>query len=614
MHLKRKRFCSVLLASALAFALPFQSLAADKLTRVSSGVYRLFEDGDTISGVLHRGVDVSHWQGEVDWKTAHANDVDFVMLGTRYQNEVDPLFRKNADDADAAGVKIGVYIYSYATSVAMAEAEADFVINLIKDYPISYPVAFDAENAETLGSRPKEEITAIVNAFCKKISDAGYYPILYANDYWLANKLDMDALGKYPVWGAAYERKLKYENPVMWQGTESGIIPGIDGGVDIDLQYKDFSAHCPADTWRKIGGKWYWYSNYRMQKDKLIFDGSNSYWMEDDGTIYRGWKTLDGKPHYFDIGSGIMRIGWKKIDDKWYRFDTDGSMMTGWVRDGADWFYMNSEGIMLTGWQALDGKQYYLDKSGVRKDGWQMIDGNWYWLGTDGAVQTGVVDVGGVRYCLGNDGKMLHDTTVDWNGITWTIDSNGVMHDPAAEAAAQAASQGAGGTSGVTGGDTGQTGTGETAADAAQAGSGVGETVGGAVQAAESSAAADSQTGTAATVTGAPAPAESMAAPAENTASGTVSAPGTSETAASSSGTSETAASAAASGAISSESSGGMTFVEALPAPVSGSDPGQGGSAETGPGVTGNGGAASETAASGISGAVVSGVVQPAGN
>ena len=56
MHLKRKRFCSVLLASALAFALPFQSLAADKLTRVSSGVYRLFEDGDTISGVLHRGV------------------------------------------------------------------------------------------------------------------------------------------------------------------------------------------------------------------------------------------------------------------------------------------------------------------------------------------------------------------------------------------------------------------------------------------------------------------------------------------------------------------------------------------------------------------------------
>ena len=598
MHLKRKRFCSVLLASALAFALPFQSLAADKLTRVSSGVYRLFEDGDTISGVLHRGVDVSHWQGEVDWKTAHANDVDFVMLGTRYQNEVDPLFRKNADDADAAGVKIGVYIYSYATSVAMAEAEADFVINLIKDYPISYPVAFDAENAETLGSRPKEEITAIVNAFCKKISDAGYYPILYANDYWLANKLDMDALGKYPVWGAAYERKLKYENPVMWQGTESGIIPGIDGGVDIDLQYKDFSAYCPADTWRKIGGKWYWYSNYRMQKDKLIFDGSNSYWMEDDGTIYRGWKTLDGKPHYFDIGSGIMRIGWKKIDEKWYRFDTDGSMMTGWVRDGADWFYMNSEGIMLTGWQALDGKQYYLDKSGVRKDGWQMIDGNWYWLGTDGAVQTGVTDIGGTRYCLGSDGKMLHDTTVDWNGITWVIDSNGIMHDPAAEAAAQAASQGAGGTSGVTGGDTGQT-----AAD---------ETAGNAAQAAESSAGADNtQAGTGAVVTGAPAPAESTAAPAESSAAGTVSAPGASETAASA----ETSGAAA-----SSETAGGMTFVEALPAPVSGSDPGQSGSgsAENGPGVTGNGGtgngAASETTASGISGAVVSGVVQPAGN
>ncbi len=583
MHLKKTRFYTVLLASALALALPFQSLAAEKLTRVSSGVYQLFEEGETISGVLHRGVDVSHWQGEIDWKTAKANDVDFVMLGTRYQNNVDPLFRQNADDADAAGVKIGVYIYSYATSVEMAEQEADFVINLIKDYPISYPVAFDAENAETLGTRPKEEITAIVNAFCKKISDAGYYPILYANDYWLANKLDMNALGKYPVWGAAYERKLKYENPVMWQGTESGIIPGIDGGVDIDLQYKDFSPYIPADTWRKIGGKWYWYSNYRMQKDKLIFDGSNSYWMEDDGTIYRGWKTLDGKKHYFDISSGIMRTGWKKIDSSWYRFDTDGSMLTGWVNDGTGWFCMNTDGIMLTGWQSLDGKKYYLDKSGVRKDGWQMIDGSWYWLGTDGAMQTGVADIGGVHYHLGSDGRMLHDTTVDWNGVTWTIDSNGVMHDAAAEAAAQAAAQ---------------------AAAAAASGEGG--------QAAESSAAAESSpaaesTAASGSVSGTPAPAgNSSGTPSGDVVLGT--APAAAETSAAQSGASETAPAetgSASGGSSDSGLYGGTTFVEALPAPVNGSDPGQIGAGSG----TGAGTAASET-----SGQVVSGIVQPAGN
>ena len=606
MHLNRKRFYSALLASALALALPFQSYAAEKLSRVSPGVYRLFEDGDTISGVLHRGVDVSHWQGPVDWKTAKANDVDFVMLGTRYQNNIDPLFRQNADDADAAGVKIGVYIYSYATNVKMAEEEADFVINLIKDYPISYPVAFDAENAETLGMCSKEDITAIVNAFCRKISDAGYYPILYANDYWLANKLDMNALGKYPVWGAAYERRLKYENPVMWQGTESGNIPGIDGGVDIDLQYKDFSPNIPADTWRKINGNWYWYSNYRMQKDKLIFDGINSYWMEDDGTIFRGWKELDGKKHYFDIGSGIMRIGWKKIDNSWYRFDTDGSMQTGWVRDGADWFYLDADGVMQTGWRTLDGKSYYLDKSGARKDGWQMYEGSWYWLGTDGVMQTGVTDIGGVHYDLGNDGRLRMNTTVDWNGITWTIDENGVMHDPAADAAGQAAVP-----------ETGADGAAQTAEGAA-AGSVPDETA--PASGVISPAGAPQETGAAGAET-APSDAAvvgTAAAPSETAeTTAAAEAPQAAETTAAETSAAEaTAAAASGAGTEGSSSAGssvGTTFVEALPAPVNGSDPGQAGSGSTeiGPGAAA---APQETSSEGISGAIVSGVVQPAGN
>ena len=124
---------------------PNKLSASEKLTRASSGTYKLFKKGETISGVMRRGVDVAHYQGEIDWKTAKANDIDFVMLGTRYRGEVDPLFWQNVRGAEAAGVDIGVYIYSYATSVEMAEKEADFVLNLIKDVPISYPVAFDAE-------------------------------------------------------------------------------------------------------------------------------------------------------------------------------------------------------------------------------------------------------------------------------------------------------------------------------------------------------------------------------------------------------------------------------------------------------------------------------------
>lgn len=393
-----KRLLATALTATLLLSLPGSSYAADKLTRISDGSYRLFEEGSSIGGVLHRGVDVSHWQGEIDWQTAAQNDVDFVMLGTRYQGKEDPLFQQNARDAAAAGVKIGAYIYSYATTVEMAEQEADFVLNIVRDHPISYPIAFDAENADTLGSLPKDEISAIVHAFCKKISDAGYYPILYANDYWITNKLDMDALSQYPVWVAAYERPAKYKNPVMWQGTESGNIEGISGGVDIDLQFKDFSSVIPANSWKKFDNRWYYYQDYRMQKDTLIFDGSNSYFMNPDGTIYTGgWKELSGKKCYFDPGTGIMRLGWKQINGKWYYFATDGNMQTGWVSDA----------------------------------------GFWYYMGGDGAMQTGVVNVNETLYYLGADGSMYHDTKVEYNGKTWWIDGGGAMSEYHEETAAE---------------------------------------------------------------------------------------------------------------------------------------------------------------------------------
>lgn len=94
----------------------------------------------------------------------------------------------NAANASQAGLRLGAYIYSYATSVEMAQQEADFVLNLIKDYPISFPVVFDAEDANTLGTLTQSQVSDVINAFCKRIQDAGYYPMVYANEYWIANK------------------------------------------------------------------------------------------------------------------------------------------------------------------------------------------------------------------------------------------------------------------------------------------------------------------------------------------------------------------------------------------------------------------------------------------
>ena len=143
---------------------------ASSHSKIEDGVYQL-RDGTPVAGIWARGIDVSHWQGSIDWQQVAANDISFVMLGTRYNGQVDPRFHENATNAANAGIQLGIYIYSYATDVAMAEAEADFVLDLIKDYPVSYPVAFDVE-ATVQSTLSPDLLADMVNAFCRKIEDA----------------------------------------------------------------------------------------------------------------------------------------------------------------------------------------------------------------------------------------------------------------------------------------------------------------------------------------------------------------------------------------------------------------------------------------------------------
>ena len=93
-----------------------------------NGVYQM-PDGSAINNVLFRGIDVSRWQGDINWSQVAADDVSFVMLGTRSKGAVDPYFHRNIQQASAAGVKVGVYIYSLAMTPEMAVEEANFVLN-----------------------------------------------------------------------------------------------------------------------------------------------------------------------------------------------------------------------------------------------------------------------------------------------------------------------------------------------------------------------------------------------------------------------------------------------------------------------------------------------------
>lgn len=388
-----------------------------------NGVYQM-PDGSAIQNVLARGIDVSRWQGEINWSQVAADDVSFVMLGTRSKGAVDPYFHRNIQQASAAGVKVGVYIYSLAVTVEMAEAEADFVLNLIHDYPVSYPVAFDMEDS-TQGNLSKEELAAIANAFCKKISDSGYYPIIYANENWLKNKLDM-SLMDYPVWVARYSARPSYQNPVMWQATSTGSVKGINGNVDIDFQFKDFSGQIPANTWRTINGKRYYYSNYAKQKNAWAQDSSDWYYMDSEGLASTGWITVSGSRYYLDETTGKMQTGWRQDQGKWYYLGSSGAVKKGWIEDNGAWYYTDSNGIMQTGWLDADGKRYYMESSGKMAVGWTNQNGKWYYLDASGALAKGWIQDNGSWYCSDTNGVMQTGWLSE-GGKRYYLKGSGVM-------------------------------------------------------------------------------------------------------------------------------------------------------------------------------------------
>ena len=397
-----------------------------------NGVYQM-PDGSAINNVLFRGIDVSRWQGDINWSQVAADDVSFVMLGTRSKGAVDPYFHRNIQQASAAGVKVGVYIYSLAMTPEMAVEEANFVLNLIHDYPVSYPVAFDMEDS-TQGALSKDELAAIANAFCGRISEAGYYPVIYANDNWLANKLDMSKMN-YPVWVARYSAKPAYQNPVMWQATSTGAVNGISGNVDIDFQFRDFTSVIPANTWRTINGQTYYYQNYAKQKNNWIQDDGTWYYMNGDGLVSKGWLNQSGKSYYLDDTTGKMITGWKSDSGKWYYFGSSGALSKGWINDNGTWYYSSQEGVMQTGWLDDGGERYYLKGSGAMATGWREMDGAWYYFEGSGRMAKGVIDVGGLHYYMDpSTGRMAAGTTVDIGGVAYTADGSGVLSQVVQEA------------------------------------------------------------------------------------------------------------------------------------------------------------------------------------
>jgi len=214
------------------------------------------EDGVKCS---HLGIDVSYHQNEINWEELMTSPVEFIMVRCGYRGFTeggliqDEKFEEYAKGANENGLALGVYFFSQAITEDEAIEEADFVINLINDYQISYPVAFDTENVNDPEARTnkaeltQEELSKIADAFCKRIREAGYYPVIYASENWLRRSLDITMLSDYDIWAPQYLDKNDFlYDFTMWQYTDKGSIPGIEEEVDLNISMVDYAQFVPA--------------------------------------------------------------------------------------------------------------------------------------------------------------------------------------------------------------------------------------------------------------------------------------------------------------------------------------------------------------------------------
>lgn len=196
------------------------------------------------------GIDVSKYQGVIDWNDAKKDGVQFAIIRCGYRGSStgaiveDPYFRTNMEGAIGAGIPVGVYFFTQAVNNVEAVEEASAVMELVSPYKLTYPIFIDTEGAGGKGRADKLEVidrSFAVQTFCETIRTGGYTAGIYASKNWFNNRLDVTKLSADNVtWLAEYKDKPTYGGTYqMWQYSSSGKVSGIEGRVDMNLSYLD---------------------------------------------------------------------------------------------------------------------------------------------------------------------------------------------------------------------------------------------------------------------------------------------------------------------------------------------------------------------------------------
>ena len=217
--------------------------------RFQSPIYSFTTESD---GECHYGIDVSVYQGNIDWATA-SKYIDFAIIrcgwAADYTSNDDTKWQQNVQACESYGIPYGVYLFSYAENLQEAESEADHVIRLLKGHTPSLPVYLDLEDNNTVGRLSAAQIWEQTKAFCTKIKNAGYEAGVYASKSWWSNHLYLSDYNQYSKWTAIYSGTYAENADAsdIWQYSSSGRVPGISGNVDINYMFRN-PAPSPTPT------------------------------------------------------------------------------------------------------------------------------------------------------------------------------------------------------------------------------------------------------------------------------------------------------------------------------------------------------------------------------
>lgn len=198
------------------------------------------------------GIDVSQFQGNIDWNKVKASGNTFVMIRmgwTYYEGglHIEAMFEKNIAGATAAGLDVGIYVYGYDQSAAAAKISAQKVLEAVKKYKLTYPIAYDIEDQRNF-SYGKALNTAIAKAFCETIEAAKYYALVYTYTAFSVSYLNLQDLKQFDFWVADYRTKALLDSQFklpygMWQYIgDAGKVDGVPNSCDRNYAYRDYAA------------------------------------------------------------------------------------------------------------------------------------------------------------------------------------------------------------------------------------------------------------------------------------------------------------------------------------------------------------------------------------